>query len=105
VRGGGDVERLRAGGPVIGLLDEADYEEGAVDLRPGDLLAVVTDGVTEALSPDEEEFGDRRVCESLRGVEGSAHSALRRLVQAVEEWTRPAEGFGDDLTAVIMRAK
>jgi sigma-B regulation protein RsbU (phosphoserine phosphatase) len=105
VRAGGEVERLRAGGPVIGLLEEADYEEGEVELGSGDLLAVVTDGVTEALSPGEEEFGDGRVCESLRGAGGSAESALRRLVRTVEEWTGPTAGFDDDLTALIMRAK
>jgi sigma-B regulation protein RsbU (phosphoserine phosphatase) len=105
VRAGGELERLRTGGPVIGVLSEADYEEGATDLGAGDLLAVVTDGVTEALSPRDEEFGDGRVCESLQGAEGSAQNALRQLVKAVEEWTGPADGFGDDLTAVIMRAK
>jgi sigma-B regulation protein RsbU (phosphoserine phosphatase) len=105
VRAGGEVERLRTGGPVIGVLSEADYEEGRTDLGVGDLLAAVTDGVTEARSPRDEEFGDARVCESLQGAEGSAQSALRHLVKAVEEWTRPADGFGDDLTAVIMRAK
>jgi sigma-B regulation protein RsbU (phosphoserine phosphatase) len=105
VRASGEGERLRAGGPVIGLLEEAVYEEGEVTLEAGDLLAVVTDGVTEALTTGEEEFGDERVCETLQGAEGSAESALRGLVQAVEDWTGPAEGFGDDLTALIMRAK
>jgi sigma-B regulation protein RsbU (phosphoserine phosphatase) len=105
VRAGGAVERLRAGGPVIGLLEAADYEEGEVVLETGDLLAVVTDGVTEALSPDDEEFGDGRVCASLQGAESSAESAVRRLVQAVEEWTGAADGFDDDLTALIMRAR
>ncbi len=105
VRAGGEVERLRTGGPVIGMLDEAIYDEDEVQMGSGDLLAVVTDGVTEALSPEEEEFGDVGVCETLQGAEGSAEGALRLLVQAVETWTGPADGFGDDLTALIMRAK
>jgi sigma-B regulation protein RsbU (phosphoserine phosphatase) len=105
VRAGGEVERLREGGPVIGLLGEAVYDEGEVELGAGDLLAIVTDGVTEALSPGEEEFGDGRVCESLKGAEGSAAGALRTLVDAVKGWTGPAEGFDDDLTALIMRAR
>ena len=49
VRAGGREERLRCGGPVLGLLDEVTLETGELALEPGDLLVVVTDGVTEAL--------------------------------------------------------
>jgi sigma-B regulation protein RsbU (phosphoserine phosphatase) len=104
VRAGGEVERLRAGGPVLGLLEDAAFEEGEVELRAGDLLAVVTDGVTEALSPDDEEFGDARACASLCASEEGASSALRHLVDAVEEWTNRS-GFDDDLTALIVRVE
>ena len=104
VRAGGELERLRAGGPVLGLLEDAAFEEGEVVLGEGDLLATVTDGVTEALSPDDEEFGDARACASLCGSEKGASSALRQLVNAVEEWTGRS-GFGDDLTALIVRAR
>jgi sigma-B regulation protein RsbU (phosphoserine phosphatase) len=105
VRAEGDLERLRSGGPVLGLLEDAVFEEGEVILGPDDLLAVVTDGVTEALSPGDEEFGDERVGEALRVAETGAGAALRGLVRAVEEWTGPADGFGDDLTALIMRVR
>ncbi|MCG6922033.1 MAG: SpoIIE family protein phosphatase [Acidobacteria bacterium] len=104
VRAGGELDRLRTGGPVLGLLEDAVFEEGKVVLGEGDLLATVTDGVTEALSPDDEEFGDARACASLCASDDNASSALRQLVEAVEAWTgRP--GFGDDLTALIVRAR
>ena len=51
VRAGGAVDRLESGGPVLGLLDEVGFECGEVLLAPGDVLAMVTDGATEALSP------------------------------------------------------
>ena len=54
------------GGPALGLLDEATYEVGEVSLQPGDVVAMVTDGVTEAGSPDDREFGDDQVWEVLR---------------------------------------
>jgi sigma-B regulation protein RsbU (phosphoserine phosphatase) len=104
VRRGCEVERLRAGGPVLGLLEEAGFEEGEVILGEGDLLAVVTDGVTEALSPGEEEFGDARACSSLCDARGGAAAVLRGLLDAVEEWTARAS-FDDDLTALIVRAR
>ncbi len=103
-RVGRQVERLQAGGPVIGLLEDAVFEEGEVVLCPGDLLAIVTDGVTEAFSPNDEEFGDVRVCENLCAGKGGASSALRDLVGAVEEWT-DRSSFGDDLTALIVKVK
>ena len=62
----GTLRRLSAGGPALGLLPEASYDTGDVALEPGDLVAIVTDGVTEAMSPGEHELGDERVSETLR---------------------------------------
>jgi sigma-B regulation protein RsbU (phosphoserine phosphatase) len=104
LRGDGRRERLTAGGPVLGLLEDVALESGEVAFAPGDLLAAVTDGVTEALSPAGEEFGDGRVFRALAGGEGgSAASTLESLVAAVDAWAGPA-GCTDDLTALILRA-
>jgi sigma-B regulation protein RsbU (phosphoserine phosphatase) len=103
-RADGDEERLVAGGPVLGLLEAVTLEAGEVDLAPGDLLAVVTDGVTEALSPGGDEFGDGRVRDSLAVSAGrGAGAALEALVEAVDAWAGAA-GCTDDLTALILRA-
>jgi serine phosphatase RsbU (regulator of sigma subunit) len=104
-RAGGREERLSAGGPVLGLLDDVAHEAGAVELGPGDLLAAVTDGVTEALSPRGDEFGDERVRRVLaESGERGAAASLSALVAAVDAWTGPA-GCTDDLTALILRAR
>jgi len=101
----GSVSRLVDGGPALGLIDEASYEVGEVKLQPGDVVAMVTDGVTEATSPDDREFGDDRVCETLRTLsDGSASSVLEGLVAAVNEWAGAA-GCADDLTALILKAQ
>jgi serine phosphatase RsbU (regulator of sigma subunit) len=101
----GTVSRLVAGGPALGLLPDASYEAGEVVLRPGDVVAVVTDGVTEAVSSADDEFGDGRVCEELRRLAaGSAAGILDGLVAAVERWTGGG-GLGDDMTAVVLRAR
>jgi sigma-B regulation protein RsbU (phosphoserine phosphatase) len=101
----GTVSRLREGGPALGLLDEGSYEMGEVGLEPGDVVAVVTDGVTEAMSPDDREFGDDRVSEALHRLSGgSASAVLRGLVAAVNDWASPG-GFSDDLTALILKAR
>jgi phosphoserine phosphatase RsbU/P len=103
-RHGGSEERLMAGGPVIGLLEDVSLETGEVSLEPSDVIAVVTDGVTEALSPGGEEFGDERVRRVLaRSADMGATSALSALVTEVDAWTGAA-GCTDDLTALILRA-
>jgi serine phosphatase RsbU (regulator of sigma subunit) len=100
----GTVSRLREGGPATGLLPEASYEVGELTLEPGELVAMVTDGVTEAMAPDDREFGDDGVCATLRAMAGAkAPDVLRGLVTAASEWTGGA-GVGDDLTALILQA-
>ena len=101
----GACERLQRGGPVIGLLDEIELEAGEVRLEPGDLMAVVTDGVTEAVSPAGEEFADARVRRRARARPrpASASDALRAVVSAVDDWTGAA-GCTDDLTVLTLRA-
>jgi sigma-B regulation protein RsbU (phosphoserine phosphatase) len=89
---------------VLGLLEDAAFECGEVRLAGGDVLAMVTDGATEALSPDDEEFGDDRVVAAL----GTSHRApaaraLSHLLTTVEAWTG-AMGCTDDLTALLLKA-
>jgi sigma-B regulation protein RsbU (phosphoserine phosphatase) len=104
VRAGGGEERLRCGGPVLGLLDEVRLEPGELLFEPGDLLAAVTDGATEATDPAGLEFGDERVRQTLAAEPGGGAAAtLRALIGAVDRWTGPA-GCSDDLTAVILKA-
>jgi sigma-B regulation protein RsbU (phosphoserine phosphatase) len=103
-RSSGSTERLTAGGPALGLLEEATFEEGAVSLESGDVVAMVTDGATEAMSPEDVEFGDDRVADALRlEAEGGAADRVARLVKAIDAWTGPA-GCSDDLTILVLRA-
>lgn len=101
VRGAAGRGRLEAGGPALGLLEDARFDQGRLALRPGDVVAVVTDGATEALSPVEEEFGDERVFEALSGDGGEA--ALLALFEAVHRWSGE-RGCSDDLTALVLKA-
>ena len=103
-RPGAGPERLSAGGPALGLLQDVEFEVGETALRPGDALAVVTDGVTEAASAEDQEFGDERVEGLLAGCGAcAAAEAVARLVKAVRDWAGP-RGCSDDLTALVLRA-
>jgi len=104
VGAGGETDRLLPGGPALGLLAGAEYESGETSLRPGDVLAVVTDGVTEASSADDREFGEDGLLRVLRAhpTQGAA-AVLDALVRSVRAWTGPA-GCSDDLTALVVKA-
>jgi CHASE2 domain-containing sensor protein len=64
VRADGRIEELGTGGLILGVFPFAEYEEGTVDLAPGDLLVLFTDGVTEAESK-RGLYGDERLQELL----------------------------------------
>jgi len=104
LRADGCHERLRVGGPVIGLLEQVAPEAASVSFARGDLLAVVTDGVTEAMDPAGDEFGDAHVTPALAaGAADGAQAALASLVARVDAWTGAA-GCTDDLTILTLRA-
>jgi sigma-B regulation protein RsbU (phosphoserine phosphatase) len=103
-RAAGPSDRLTVGGPVLGLIEDAAFDEGEATLCPGDLLAMVTDGATEAVSPDDLEFGDDRLSETVRACgRETAPVALHRILDAARSWAGPA-GCSDDLTALVLRA-
>jgi sigma-B regulation protein RsbU (phosphoserine phosphatase) len=66
VRSDGSHERLREGGPVLGVFASRNYEMGSTQLSPGDRLILFTDGVTEACSVEGEEFGEARLLRLLQ---------------------------------------
>jgi sigma-B regulation protein RsbU (phosphoserine phosphatase) len=97
-RADGAVERLSAaGGPPLGVVEGIGYACGAARLAPGDRLLVVTDGVTEAASPDGALYGEGPVEAWLDG--GGGLDGLLAAVRA-HEGGRPAS---DDVAAVLVR--
>jgi sigma-B regulation protein RsbU (phosphoserine phosphatase) len=100
----GRLKRLTEGGPVLGLIEDASFEQGEAVLAAADRLAMVTDGVTEAQSPDEEEFGDARVADAFLGTSAtSAAEAVASLVRTVNHWIGEGKP-GDDLTVLVLLA-
>ncbi|MGA7755246.1 MAG: SpoIIE family protein phosphatase [Candidatus Sulfotelmatobacter sp.] len=100
----GTIRRLEAGGTVVGLFDNMTYEEGAVDMHPGEIFVAYSDGVTE---PENEfgEFGEQRLIELVRD---NRHLPLPQISQivtiAVENWIGDNEQ-PDDVTLVLARAR
>jgi sigma-B regulation protein RsbU (phosphoserine phosphatase) len=100
-----EIIELSAGGTVLGLFPETEFQEAAIELRPGDLLVAFTDGVTDALNTAGEEFGEERLKEVLRAaVGGTAVEISERLTATMRDWIGTAEQH-DDLTFVVVAMK
>jgi sigma-B regulation protein RsbU (phosphoserine phosphatase) len=100
-----EIDELSTGGTIIGMFPSADYEEGTVDLRPGDVLVAFTDGVPEALNPNEEEFGEDRLKDLLRrAAHLPADQLSSRIAEEVKSWIRDAPQY-DDLTFIVMKVE
>jgi serine phosphatase RsbU (regulator of sigma subunit) len=99
----GVVKRLETGGPVIGLLEFAPYDQETVQLAPGDTVVIFSDGVSEALDSAGEEFGDDRLLAAIdRPGETPALALVERVVAAVRTFTRGAPQ-SDDITVMVIR--
>jgi len=98
VRSDGRVETHEATGIPIGVLSEAPYEEGIVQLQPGDRLFAYTDGVYEERNDGQQEFGVERMAEALTGLRGDGlDEAIEGLIDRLEAW-RGDRQFRDDVT-------
>jgi sigma-B regulation protein RsbU (phosphoserine phosphatase) len=99
------TERLMEGGTVLGVFADAPYQYGLVQLEPGDLLVLYTDGITEAANDREEEFGEQRLVATLAGKSNLRAEAL--LGGVFHEVVRFMSGAPpkDDMTLAIFRVQ
>ncbi|HZI18061.1 MAG TPA: SpoIIE family protein phosphatase [Pyrinomonadaceae bacterium] len=103
VRAGGQVERLEAGGTVVGAFDFVSYVEARTTLGPGDLVVLFSDGISEAQNDAGEEFGEERIVEFAAARRHLSADSLREaLFDEVDRWTGDAERY-DDQTLVILK--
>lgn len=99
------IEELSTGGTVLGLFPQSRYEQATIDLRAGDVLIAYTDGVTEALSPADEEFGEARLKETVgASLALTAEEIAARLAGVLKEWIKDRAQH-DDLTFIVMRVR
>lgn len=98
----GEVKRLDKGGTVVGLIDGASYDEGAVDLQAGDIVIAYSDGVTEPEN-DFGDFGEDRLLEVVRQYRNSPLEVISgQVMAALTDWIGAAEQ-PDDITLVLAR--
>jgi serine phosphatase RsbU (regulator of sigma subunit) len=103
ILGQSGVRRLEAGGPVVGLLAMAPFGQDTVQLDPGDVVVIFSDGVSEAMNTAGEEFGDARLLEVAQaGVKDTVQGLVDRVIAAVRAFAKGAPQ-SDDITVMILR--
>ena len=97
------VETLR--NPVVGAFEDLKYKDEKIVLNKGDKLFLYTDGVTEAFSKDDEQFGDKRLSDVLnKSSSKSIDKTLQNVKHSIEIFTKDCEQ-SDDITMLLLEFK
>ncbi len=103
VRKAGGFETLAGGGVILGILPMAVYKESTAKMESGDILVLFSDGVTEAVNPNDEDFGEARLGEVVAANrDRPAKEIVEAIETAVAEFTQGAPA-ADDFTVVVAR--
>jgi len=103
IRADGSVQWIQADGLLVGVFDQAQFEEQSFALGPGDALVMYSDGVTEAENVGGEMYGEDRLAACLEGVSGkSAPEIVTLVLDSVRAFSHGAVQ-ADDITVLVVR--
>lgn len=99
----GSVSKLEvSGGPLIGIVESAEFKLSTMRLQPGETLLLYTDGITEAFNSEGKMFTDKRLIEALSGSTAQTSDALvDSLIQTVDDFCQGTDQ-SDDITVVAV---
>lgn len=103
IKADGSHEFLRAGGTVIGAFEQVSYDSQSVKLDPNDLLFLYTDGLSEAMNSDDEEYGEDRILEFLKKNRTRSSEDIRAGILADVERFAGAGVAEDDTTLIVFK--
>lgn len=99
----GCLEELDTDGIVLGVLEDIELEQREIEVAPGDILIFFTDGVTEAMAADYEEYGLERLYQAVqRDPLADANQILRNIVDDVNSFTANMPQ-SDDFTLFVVK--
>ena len=98
----GDVEQLPSGGIPLGMFPFSTYQPVPLELKPGDVLVVYSDGLTDAENDAQEEFGEERLLALIRSTARQGATAVESsLLAALDQFTQGASQT-DDITFLLI---
>jgi phosphoserine phosphatase RsbU/P len=87
------------------LLPRSKFEQGSVVLQSGDLILGFTDGISEAMTREDEEWGEERMVEAVKSAgDRSPQALIEHLLEAADRFVDGAPQ-NDDMTLVVVRLK
>lgn len=99
----GSVKRLETGNIVLGAIEDVTYTEDSIKLEKGDTLLIFSDGISEAINPNEEEFGEDPLPALVKANrESSATSLIDTIIEEVIKHAGKAPQR-DDMTIVVIK--
>ena len=99
----GQCERIETPGTWLAVMDEIEefIDTSELRLQPGDVMVLYTDGVTEAMNEDREQYGLDRLCDALAQLAGKdVETVCQQLVAEVLDWTHEQD---DDVSMMVIR--
>lgn len=100
----GGVEELMEGGLILGMMPDVRFETGCVTLHTGDRIVMFTDGISEAMNSNEEEYGEEKIWKNaVENASFGARQLLDAIVNDVQSYVGDAPQ-SDDITMVILKA-
>jgi len=97
-------QRLEPTGPAVGMLPDMEFKLGQLKFAPGDSLLLYTDGVTDALSPAEEQFAEERLLQAATSPAPSAQGRIQNVMNALDQHISNREQY-DDVTLLAVERK
>jgi sigma-B regulation protein RsbU (phosphoserine phosphatase) len=97
------VTRLDKGGLLLGCFEFAEYEKGSKPFAPGEILLIFSDGVTEAMNDNEEEFGVERLISVLQSNANlNSKEIIENVISQVQSHSSQVEQ-SDDITLIVVK--
>jgi phosphoserine phosphatase RsbU/P len=101
----GNVSRLKEGGLIVGVMPNLNYLEKTIDITSGSVLIVFSDGITEIMDSNEQEFGEDRLIKLIKNNSSlSACDMIDLIINTVNQFAGNSEQM-DDMTLVIIKRK
>jgi two-component system response regulator len=101
---GGAITELQPTGPIVGMIQDANFTASEILMEKNALLVAFTDGITDALNIDEEFFGRERLLKLLGGADTTPALLLKNIEEQLHQFIGLADQF-DDITLLAVKKK